>query len=149
MKKLFILFIGVLLLLTGCGNSNSDLSLDVDAASKSLDNEMKSMEVLEDKELETIYGLDLSLIDDYKIKSSSKRNGYLYALIKVSDKNKDEVKKQMDNMFDVLETQSNLYSPEAVKVLENRVQTNVGDWLVYISYKDTDKAYKLVKENIK
>ena len=147
MKKLIICLLGILLL-AGCGNKSSE-SLDIKAASASLDKEMQDMVVLEDKELEAIYDLDLSLMDEYVIKSASSRNGYVYALIKVSGANKDKVKKQMDHLFEVLETQSNLYSPEAVEILENKVQTNVGDCLVYISYKDTDKAYDLVKENIK
>ena len=146
MKKVFIILIGIVLL-TGCGTSGN--TLDMDKASISLDKKMHNMVVLEDKELEAIYGLDLSLMDKYIIKSSSDRNGYLYALIKVSDKNKEKVKKQMDNLFEILKTQSNLYSPEAVRVLENKVQTNAGDYLIYLSCDDTDKAYELVKENIK
>lgn len=149
MKKIIICLIG-LLLLTGCGaSSNSEVTLDMDAASKSLDAEMKDMVSMEDRELEAIYGIDLSLMDDYVIKSNSNKDGSVYAIIKVSDKNKDEVKKQMDNFFETLESQSSLYSPEAVGILQDKVQTSVGNYLIYISYKDTDKAYDLVKENIK
>ena len=149
MKKIIICLIGILLL-TGCGaSSNSEATLDMVAASKSLDAEMKDMVSMEDRELEAIYGIDLSLMDEYVIKSNSNKNGSVYALIKVSDKNKDEVKKQMDNFFETLESQSSLYSPEAVEVLENKVQTSVGNYLIYLSYEDTDKAYDLVKENIK
>ena len=149
MKKIIICLIG-LLLLTGCGAiNNSETTLDMDAASKSLDAEMKDMVSMEDRELEAIYGIDLSLMDEYVIKSNSNKNGSVYAIIKVSDKNKDEVKKQMDNFFETLESQSSLYSPEAVGILEDRVQTSVGNYLIYLSYKDTDKAYDLVKENIK
>ena len=147
MKKVVLVLLG-LLLLCGCGSKDSE-TLDIKAASASLDNEMKDMVVLEDKELEAIYDLDLSLMDEYIIKSGASRNGYLYALIKVKSENKEKVEKQMDNLFEILKTQSNLYSPEAVKILDNKVQTSIGDYLVYISYKDTDKAYDLVKENIK
>lgn len=155
MKKVIIGFVVVavllllLLFLWRNGANNTTESLDMNAASMSLDAEMQDMIVLEDKELESIYGLDLSLMEDYIIKSNASRNGYIYALIKVDSKNKDEVKKQMNNLFDVLKTQSNLYSPEAVKILDQKVETTVGDYLVYISYKDTTKAYGLVKENIK
>ena len=149
MKKIIICLIGILLL-TGCGtSSNSEATLDMAAASKSLDAEMKDMVSMENRELEAIYGIDLSLMDEYVIKSNSNKDGSVYAIIKVSDKNKDEVKKQMDNFFETLESQSSLYSPEAVGILEDRVQTSVGNYLIYISYKDTDKAYDLVKENIK
>ena len=149
MKKIIICLIG-LLLLTGCGASNnSEATLDMDAASKSLDAEMKKIVFMEDRELEAIYGIDLSLMDEYVIKSNSNKDGSVYAIIKVSDKNKDEVKKQMDNFFETLESQSSLYSPEAVGILQDKVQTSVGNYLIYISYKDTDKAYDLVKENIK
>ena len=92
---------------------------------------------------------DVCKMDEYVIKSNSNKDGSVYAIIKVSDKNKDEVKKQMDNFFETLESQSSLYSPEAVGILQDKVQTSVGNYLIYISYKDTDKAYDLVKENIK
>lgn len=147
MKKVIIILIGIILL-TGC-SSNVGNNLDIKSASKSLDDEMKDMVVLQDKELEAIYGLDLSLMDEYVIKSSSNRNGYLYALIKVNDKNKTEVKNQMTDLFETLKSQNNLYSPEAVEIIDNKVETSVGNYLVYIAYKDTDKAYSLVKENIK
>ena len=73
MKKVIIILIGIILL-TGC-SSNVGNNLDIKSASKSLDDEMKDMVVLQDKELEAIYGLDLSLMDEYVIKSSSNRNG--------------------------------------------------------------------------
>jgi len=147
MKKIIVVLLGILLL-CACENKNRS-TLDIEAASASLDNEMKNMITLEDRELEAIYGLDLSLMNEHIIKSEANRNGYLYALIKVDDKNTKEVEKQMNNLFDILKSQSNLYSPEAVKIIDNRIHTTVGNYLVYISYKDNDKAYDLVKGNIK
>ena len=55
----------------------------------------------------------------------------------------------MTDLFETLKSQNNLYSPEAVEIIDNKVETSVGNYLVYIAYKDTDKAYSLVKENIK
>ena len=51
----------------------------------------------------------------------------------------------MKNMFSILENQSNLYSPEAVKLLKNRLETSVGNYLIYIVSDNNNAYYDVLK----
>jgi uncharacterized protein YceK len=143
MKKVLILFV-LLFLVTGCGKE-SVTNLDLKKASEEVASIYTNMEDMDKDELKAIYGLDVSLLDEYEVKSSSLSNGYFYAILKVDDKNTKEVKKQMDNLFKVLENQSDLYSPEAVKLIKNRLETSIGNYLIYIVSEDNDAMYDVIK----
>ncbi len=144
MKKIIVICLMVLLL-TGCGSSSSMVSLDIEGASKALDTEFTKMVDMDKDELSVVYGLDVSLLEEYEIKCSQLMNGNFYAIIKVSDANKDKVVEQMDNLFDVLESQSNLYSPEAVKLIQNHLETKVGNYYIYIVSEDNQAMYDAIK----
>ena len=143
MKKVLIAFVAILLL-CGCSNNNMN-NLDINKASSALDNKYQNMQTVNKDELDVIYGLDLSKIDEYIIKSSSSANGDFYAILKVKDENKKQVQDSMNNMFKILENQSNLYSPEAVSKLKNKLSTSVGNYLIYIVSNDNNAYYEVVK----
>lgn len=147
MKKIYIILTLILLLVTGCGGDNAS-TIDLKKASEALDKKYTEMVSFTDSELESIYGLDLSIFEEYVIKSSSKTNGDFYAIIKVDSQNKNDAKSAMDGLFAVLEKQSNLYSPEAVEILNNKLSTSVGDYLIYIASSDNDEYYNEIKEYI-
>lgn len=147
MKKIYIILTLILLLVTGCGSNNAS-TIDLKKASDALDKKYTEMVSFTDSELESIYGLDLSIFEEYVIKSSSKTNGDFYAIIKVDSKNKNDAKSAMDGLFTVLEKQSNLYSPAAVERLNNKLSTSVGDYLIYIASSDNDAYYNEIKEYI-
>lgn len=144
MKKLIVLGM-MLLALTGCGSKEAQ-ELDMKGASDALSEKYGNMKDMDTSELEVIYGLNFDLIESAEIKSSTLSNGNFYALIKVNDENKKEVEKQMDNLFSVLEKQSNLYSPEAVKLIQNHLSTSVGNYLIYIVSDDNEAYYDEVKK---
>lgn len=145
MKK--ILVVMLCLLLCGCSTTADDL--DMEKASKELDETYSKMIVIDDAQLEVIYGLDLSLVDEYVIKASSDNNGNLYAILKVNKDKKNEVKEQMTSMFETLITQNSLYTPAVIKLLENRLETSVGDYLIYLVGENTASLYDVVKGCIK
>ena len=145
MKKILVLVI--CLFLTSCGN-NTISNLDINAASNDLDSLYTNMYEMDKNELLVIYGLDVDKCDEYVIKASSLSNGNFYAILKVNSDNMNEIKNQMNYMFDVLENQSNLYSPEAKQKIENRLETNIGDFLIYLVGDDTDELYECVKAHI-
>lgn len=143
MKKVLIALFA-LVLLCGCSNNNVT-NLDINKASSSLDSKYKNMQTMNKDELEVIYQLDTNLFEEYTIKSSSSANGDFYAIIKVKDENKKQVQDKMNNMFKILENQSNLYSPEAVSKIKNRLSTSVGNYLIYIISNDNNSYYEIVK----
>lgn len=148
MKKSLILVFLLLTFVCGCAKTNTITNLDIGGASSALDTKYDNMSDMNTNELKVIYGLDVSLIEEYKIKSSVLANGNFYAILKVSNENKNEVKEQMQNMFSILEKQSNLYSPDAVNLIKNHLETSVGNYLIYIVSEDNNAYYEVIKEYI-
>lgn len=144
--KKIIMVIGLAIILAGCNKSAS--TLDMKEASNSLDEKYQNMALMSDKELEGIYNQDITLMEEYIIKSSENQDGNFYALIKVKSENKEKVKNNMDEMFSILENQSSLYSPEAVNLIKNKLATSVGDYLIYIVSENNEEMYNVVKEYI-
>lgn len=144
MKKFLVLCLMVLFV-GGCGSKDNLTNIDISQASVKLDEKYTNMVDMDDKELSIVYGLDVSLLEEYEIKSSQLLNGNFYAILKVSDKNMDTVRDQMDNLFSVLESQSNLYSPDAVKLIKNHLETEVGNYLIYIVSEDNNAMYEIIK----
>lgn len=144
--KKIIMVIGLSIILAGCNKSVS--TLDMKGASTSLDEKYQNMALMSEKELEGIYNQDITLMEEYIIKSSENQDGNFYALIKVKSENKEKVKNNMDEMFSILENQSSLYSPEAVNLIKNKLATSVGDYLIYIVSENNEEMYNVVKEYI-
>ena len=144
--KKIIMVIGLAIILAGCNKSAS--TLDMKGSSTSLDEKYQNMALMSDKELEGIYNQDVTLMEEYIIKSSENQDGNFYALIKVKSENKEKVKNNMDEMFSILENQSSLYSPEAVNLIKNKLATSVGDYLIYIVSENNEEMYNVVKEYI-
>jgi hypothetical protein len=130
----------------GCDSGKKTITnLDLKGASTALDQKYTNMTDMDTNELQVIYGLDVSLAEEYKIKSSILANGNFYAILKVSDENKSKVKEQMKDMFSILEKQSNLYSPQAVNLIKNHLETSVGNYLIYIVSDNNNEYYEIVK----
>lgn len=136
MKKIFILFI-TLLFVAGCGNSDLT-NLDLNKASIAAENTLKNMANIDSETLENVYGLDLSLVDEYVIKEND--DGEVYAIIKT--KNKSDVKEDMEEYFSKIKEFDEAYSPERLEILENRTEKEIGDYLIYIVSSSADNVYK-------
>jgi len=148
MKK-FLLMIVIMLGITACGAGSNLTEVDIKAAETALDEKLGNMASVNEDELKSIYQVDTSLMEEYVIKASNTANGNLYAIILVDENNKAEVKKQMNNYFDILVDANALYSPEAVNLLENYLETSIGDYLIYISSEDNEATYNIIKEYTK
>lgn len=146
MKK-FLLFI-LVICLCGCSSNSDLLNLDLKATVSDLDGAYTNMYELKDDELSLIYGLDVNKCEEYVIKASTLSNGDFYAIVKVNKENESEVLAQMKNLFGTLEQQSNLYSPEAVQLIKNRLETSIGDYHIYLISKDNNALYELVKKHV-
>ena len=146
MKK--ILLIMICLLMFGCSSGSAN-NLDYNAAVKAMDEKYPGMVTVDDTQLEVIYGLDLKLLGEHTVKYSGDNNGDMYIILKTEGSNKSEVKSQMSDMFDVLKTQNGMYTPEVIKLIDNRFETSVGDYLIYLVGSDTQAMYSVIKDSIK
>lgn len=136
MKKiLVVLSVFILLFVTGCGNTVSEL--DVDKTVDVIESTLKNMENVDEDELTDVYGLNLDLMEVHIIKQNS--DGDLYAVIKTDEKAK--VKNDMSKYFEKIEKFNTNYSPERLEILNNRVEKEVGDYLIYIVSSDAEDIY--------
>jgi len=144
MKKFCIVIIMLLaLVLTGCGNSSLS-ELDINKASTAIEETLKNMEVVEDTTLEDVYDLDLSKIEEHVIKLNDE--GDLYAIIKTNDK--ESVKEDMDEYFKKIKEFNQAYSPERLEILENRLEKEIGNYLIYIVAENANNIYEDVINTI-
>lgn len=134
MKKI-ILMLMIGFMLVGCGSNMS--SIDIDKTEDVIEKTLKNMTVIEDGTLTDVYGLDLSKMEEYVIKQNT--DGDLYAIIKTNDKNL--VKNDMDNYFDKIKQFNTAYSPERLEILEDRLEKEIGDYLIYIVASDAQDIY--------
>lgn len=143
MKKLsvFIVVLVGILFLTGCGSSK--VKFDYDKAQKTIESELSGMKSIKNDTLEDVYGLDLSLMDKYVFKQNS--DGDFYAIIKTNEV--DTVKDNMNDYFEKVQKFNKNYSPERIEILEDRLEKEIDDYLVYIVAKDADSIYeKIIKD---
>lgn len=143
MKKNFIILsVFVLIFVVGCGSSVS--TLDVDNTQKIIENDLNNMSDVDEESLEDVYGLDLDLMEVHIIKQNG--DGDLYAIIKTSEKT--QVKNDMDKYFEKLESFNTNYSPERLEILNNRVEKEIGDYLIYIVAENADYIYNNIVDSL-
>ena len=135
MKKfLTVLMVAMLMFVTGCGN-NDISELNVDETKKIIEQDLKDMKDVSEDSLEDVYGLNLDLMEVHVIKENT--SGDLYAIIKTTDKN--QTKKDMENYFEKVKTFNANYSPERLQILEDRVEKEIGDYLIYIVAENAER----------
>lgn len=144
MKKfLTVLMVVMLMFVTGCGN-NDISELNVDETKKIIEQDLKDMKDVSEDSLEDVYGLNLDLMEVHVIKENT--SGDLYAIIKTTDKN--QTKKDMENYFEKVKTFNANYSPERLQILEDRVEKEIGDYLIYIVAENADEIYENIINNL-
>ena len=79
--KKIIMVIGLAIILAGCNKSAS--TLDMKGASTSLDEKYQNMALMSEKELEGIYNQDITLMEEYIIKSSEEASYINDSVIKI------------------------------------------------------------------
>ena len=135
MKKIIVLLL--LFIITGCGSSEIK-DLDINKTSQIIENSLLNMETVEGEELENIYDLNLNSLSEYVVKQND--DGDMYAIVKTEDK--VSVKEQMDNYFDKVRDFNTAYSPERVELIDNRLEKEIGDYLIFIVSNDSEKIYQ-------
>ena len=144
MKKfLTVLMVAMLMFVTGCGN-NDISELNIDETKKIIEQDLKDMKDVSEDSLEDVYGLNLDLMEVHVIKENT--SGDLYAIIKTTDKN--QTKKDMENYFEKVKTFNANYSPERLEILEDRVEKEIGDYLIYIVAENADEIYENIINNL-
>lgn len=141
MKK-FITMLLACLFLVGCESKSTEF--DMDKAISTIESKLSNMEVIAEGTLKDAYGLDLSSAEKYVFKQN--KNGDFYAIIKTTSKS--NTKENMDKYFEKVKDFNSSYSPERLKLLNDRLEKEVGNYLIYIIAKDADDIYQNILDNL-
>lgn len=143
MKKIVaILSIFILLFATGCGATVSELN--VDNTESIIESDLKNMQEVDEESLQDVYGLNLDIMEVHVIKQNTE--GDLYAIIKTNEKT--QVKNDMVKYFEKIQKFNANYSPERLEILNNRVEKEIGDYLIYIVAKNADEIYNNIVKSL-
>lgn len=142
MKKI-IIAIMMTLLITGCGGKEIT-NLDINKTASIIEKSLSNMEEVESSELSDVYGMNMEMFKEYKLKQNSE--GDMYAIIKFENKN--SVKEEMKKYFDKVRDFNVAYSPERVKLIDERLEKEVGEYLIYIVASDSEKIYKEIIDSM-
>ena len=156
MKKILLLIV-CLFMVTGCGNKkedNVDVRLNMDKIKTNLSslkisdsNPYSNMDSVNDLDLIEGYGIDVSLLDEYVIYiSSSVEDPSMYMVLNIKEGNESVVKYQINDMFDKYLSAYKGYYPEAAGIIENKMEKEYSDYLIYIISNDNQKVYNKILE---
>lgn len=158
MKKLVM--IGLLLcLVSGCrensgtfaqGDKNlsrvfADISEQIEEGAFSI--ALLKDTALTDKEVEALYHLDMTKIDDCMVKTAAVQAqlGEI-AIFKVEKKNEDYVKKAVDSRKEVLKKQWGSYVPEAADLLYQAKEGRIGQYYYFVLGSDSEKVVNYIQK---
>lgn len=141
MRKIYIL-IALLLAVTACGNQSKNI--DINKASIAIEESLDDMVNIEGDTLEKVYGVSLSNIEEFIVKQNGE--GDMYAIIKAKDKSK--VEKDMDGYFAIIKRYNEQFEPDRLKTLENRLEKEIGNYLIYIVSEDALDIYEDILDTI-
>lgn len=144
MKKNIIVVLILMLLLTGCGNNESEKKFLLNDGVNVIEKKLSNMEELQDTTLTDAYNMDLDLFEEHVFKQNS--DGDFYAIIKPVDKGK--VKSNMGEFFERVREFNSSYSPERLQLLENRVEKELDGYLIYIIANDSDSIYDSILDSL-
>jgi len=136
MKKNLVMLM-LLFMMTGCGEGEMK-DLDISKASSAVEQTLTGMEIIESAVLDDVYDIDLELFEEYVIKQNN--DGEMYAIIFTN--NKSEAKDDMEEYFDKVRDFNTAYSPEQVKLIDERLEKEIGNYLIYIVSNDSEKVYQ-------
>lgn len=151
MKKI-LLIITCILILTGCSkqeDNNQNITLNTEEIKTNLTNitidnktPFNNAESINDLDLIEGYGIDVTLLEEYVIYiSSSVEDPSMYMVLKPNAEKASVVKYQVKDMFNRYLNAYMGYYPEAATIIEDKMEKEYGDYLIYIVSLDNQKVY--------
>jgi len=150
MKKVLILLI-CMFLITGCGGNNKEelANIDTTKVAKKLEtiSYFNNDSSLNDEDLIKGYGIDTKIISEYAIYiSSAVKDPSMYIVAKPVEGKESILKFQIKEMFSKYLSSYSGYYPEAVPMIENRLEKEYNGYLIYIVSNDNETIYKKIIE---
>ena len=153
MKKILLLVL-VVFMITGCDKDKEVTGIDVNKVPDKLNgikvnlvNSFDDMKSVNDLDLIAGYGLDIELFDEYVIYlSSTVEDPSMYMILKPLPGNESIIKFQVGELFDKYMNAYAGYYPEAVTLIENRLEKEYKGYYIYVVSYDNDIVYEKILE---
>jgi len=151
MKKIFLMIIilGNLILFTGC-EKDKNYIIDIDLAKENLTTyeEFDNCEEMTKEDMESIYDFDTNLLEEYTIMMPKvSNNANMYMILKVKSENQDEVRNMLNNFTDKYIQQFNLYAPEQVDLIDNKVISIKDEYIIYLISNDNKSVLEVIRNS--
>lgn len=104
---------------------------------------------VESSDLEALTGVNPEYLDEFLVKNSVMTQASSYYILKPKLGKEDIVEEAMDDYMDKLEEQWETYLPDQYKLVENRLEEEYGDYLIYVISNDNELVYKTIKKSKK
>lgn len=104
---------------------------------------------VENSDLEALTGVNPDDLDEFLVKNSVMTQASSYYILKPKAGKEDKVEDAMDNYMDNLEEQWKTYLPDQYELVENRLEEEYGDYLIYIISNNNELVYKTIKQSKK
>lgn len=126
-------------------NNNNELMKEVKNCKGQIFSSL--MEVSDDL-LTSQYGIEKGMVEEYLIKMPMMiTSSNTYMIIKPTKGNKEAVKEKINTYMTNLEEQWKTYLPDQYELVQNRLEKEYGDYLIYIISKDNEKVFEEIKAN--
>lgn len=104
---------------------------------------------VESSDIEALTGVNPDDLDEFLVKNSVMTQASSYYILKPKAGKEDKVEDAMDDYMDNLEEQWKTYLPDQYELVENRLEEEYGDYLIYIISSDNELVYKTIKKSKK
>lgn len=146
MKK-FLLTLCALLLLTGCGNKNLDLEKVNENVKET--NVFSNLQILSEEHLKNNFSIDAQKAEEILfVGDTENSDADLFTDFYIVVKAKDEtILEDIDNLLsESFEQRLEMYNPEGLQKVKNRLETTYNGYKIYISSSDNEKVLKAIKK---
>lgn len=113
------------------------------------DNKVKvfpNMIYLKREEIQSVTGLNPNKLEAHTVAITDKLDTVtMYIIVKYKEEN--TVRKSINDYFENLEKEWETKDEEQYQLLKNRLEKQIGNYLVYIVSKDNEKAYQIIEKN--
>ena len=140
------------MVITGCGSKEEEKKL-VDIDTTKVGEKLKEFSYfsdsnsLNDEDLIEGYGIETKVMSEYAIYiSSSVNDPSMYIVAKPVENKKSVLEYQIKEMFSKYLSSYSDYYPEAVPMIENRLEKEYNGYLIYIISTDNDAVYNKILE---
>lgn len=140
------------LFLTGCNQKETKLDFttiknELNALTVNEETIFTSLKEYSEEDLKNIYSIDSNLTEEmHFMQSEDTNNASMYIIALPKEGKEKEIQEQINTFFESFELQADMYNPENAVLIKNRMETKIGNYLIYIVSSNNNKVLEIIKK---